>query len=372
MTRPPVEALERRREALARRLAEIPVDALLVSHRPNIAYLSHFFGSAGYLFVTSDRLTVVSDSRYAGVLDDLAKTLPALSADIVSPGAVSAEERLASLLVESGATRIGFEPSALTVAEYEGLGRRCAQARSEIEWIPVNQAVEDLRAVKDETELAVFREAGRRLSDVSKCIISNALAGISERQLAAVVEWELRQKGFEKPAFDTIVASGPNAAVPHHRAGDRVLVGGDLVVVDFGGVLRGYSVDMTRTITIGAPSERQQLCWDMVAAAQRAAFGAARMGVAADEVDATARSLFDAAGMGEAFAHGLGHGLGLEIHERPRLARRRPGVAGETIAAGMVFTLEPGAYFPGWGGIRIEDDVVVTETGPEWLTEPVT
>jgi Xaa-Pro aminopeptidase len=129
---------------------------------------------------------------------------------------------------------------------------------------------------------------------------------------------------------------------------------------------------MTRTITVGSPTVRQQTCWDTVAGAQRAAFAAARAGIAADELDGTARAVFDAAGMAEAFAHGLGHGLGLEIHERPRLARRRPGVEGEVIAAGMVFTLEPGVYYPGWGGVRIEDDVVVTESGPEWLTEPVT
>jgi Xaa-Pro aminopeptidase len=372
MTGPPVEALTRRRAALGRRLASIPVAALLVSHRPNIAYLSHFSGSAGYLLATADRLIVVTDSRYAGVLGDLAAQLPALDAEVVEPGTVSAEERIAAIVAASDAGRIGFEPAALTVAEYEGLTRRAAAIRGGIEWVPAPQAVEDLRVVKDDAELEVLREAGRRLSDVSKCIIPNALAGVSERQLAAVLDWELRRNGFDKPAFDTIVAAGPNAAAPHHRAGDRLLADGDLVVVDFGGVLRGYSVDMTRTVTIGRPSGRQQKCLDAVAAAQRAAFAAIRAGVAADEVDRTARAVLDDAGMGEAFSHGLGHGLGLEVHERPRLTRRRLDTAGEALAAGMVFTLEPGVYFPGWGGVRIEDDVLVTGTGPEWLTEPVT
>jgi Xaa-Pro aminopeptidase len=372
MTDPPVEALERRREALNRRLTAASIDALVVSHRPNIAYLSHFFGSAGYLVATAERLTLVSDSRYAPLLEDLAAKVPWLALHIVTSGGSSAEEQLSAVLVESDAARVGFEPRALTVAEYESIGRRCAERRTGMEWVPVLQAVEDLRVVKDPAEQAILREAGRRLSDVAKCIIPNALAGLPERQAAATIEWELRQKGFDRPAFDTIVASGPNAAVPHHRAGDRMMSDGDLVVLDFGGVFRGYSVDMTRTVTIGKPNPRQQACWDAVAAAQRAAFATARTGIGADEVDGVARATLDASGMAEAFVHGLGHGLGLEIHERPRIARRRSDLAGEVIAAGMVFTLEPGVYFPGWGGVRIEDDVMVTETGPEWLTEPVT
>jgi len=371
MIGPPVEALQRRHDALGRRLASVPVDVLVVSHRRNIGYLSHFFGSAGYLVFAPGRLTLISDSRYAGVLEDLARQVPALETDVIRPGTVSAEERLAESLAATEARRIGFEPSALTVSEFEGLKRRCAERRGDIEWVAVGDAVEDLRVVKDEAELHVLREAGRRLSDVSKCIIPNALAGVSERELAGTIESELRRKGFDRAAFDTIVASGPNAAVPHHRAGDRVLADGDLVVVDFGGVLREYSVDMTRTVTIGPPTARQQFCWDTVAAAQRAAFARSAAGEAADDVDGAARAVFEAAGVGEAFGHGLGHGLGLEVHERPRLARRRAGLAGEKIAAGMVFTLEPGIYFPGWGGVRIEDDVVVTESGPEWLTEPV-
>jgi Xaa-Pro aminopeptidase len=279
---------------------------------------------------------------------------------------------LVEILVKRAPVKLGFEPSSLTVNQHQALLRRCASAGAEVTWAGVDEAVEHLREVKDPWEIARLREAGRRLSDVSKCIIPNALAGVPERQLAAVIEWELRQAGFDKPAFDTIVASGPNAALPHHRAGDRQLSEGDLVVVDFGGMYHGYAVDMTRTLTVGSPSGRQAACLAAVAGAQRAAFAAARIGVAADEVDRAARTVLEQAGMGEAFSHGLGHGLGLEVHERPRLARQRPGAPSVPLAAGMVFTLEPGVYFPGWGGVRIEDDVVVTETGPEWLTEPLT
>ena len=177
----------------------------------------------------------------------------------------------------------------MTVRHHLDLTRRLEAAGIRAELVPMDGAVERLREVKDAWEVATLREAGRRLSDVAKCIIPKALAGSPERDLAAIIEWELRRKGFDKPAFDTIVASGPNAAIPHHRAGDRQLADGDLVVIDFGGMFHGYAVDMTRTVILGAASPRQRTCWDAVASAQRAAFEAATVGTAAEDVDAAAR-----------------------------------------------------------------------------------
>ena len=190
-----------------------------------------------------------------------------------------------------------------------------------------------------------------------------------EREVAAVIEAELRRVGFDKPAFDTIVASGPNSAVPHYRAGDRVLAGGDLVVLDFGGMFRGYAVDMTRTITLGPASARQRRLLDDIAAAQDAGFAAAQPGVLATDVDRAARDAMSAAGLGEFFGHGTGHGLGLDVHERPRIAQYRAELPGEPLQPGMVFTIEPGAYFPQWGGARIEDDAALTASGAQWLTD---
>ena len=190
-----------------------------------------------------------------------------------------------------------------------------------------------------------------------------------ERNVAGAIEVELRRVGFDKPAFDTIVASGPNSAIPHYRSGDRRMENGDLVVLDFGGLLDGYAVDLSRTIVLGPASERAQRLFAAVADAQQAAFKAVSIGRAATEVDAAARLVLERAGLGDAFSHGTGHGLGLEVHERPRVTRYRPGLAAEPLEAGMVFTLEPGAYLAGWGGVRIEDDVVVTADGPEWLTD---
>jgi Xaa-Pro aminopeptidase len=367
----PADHIAARQAAVRRALVEASLDALLVVHRPNIAYLSGFHGSAGFLLAGTDSATLITDARYEGEVDELVRAVGGLSADVIRPGEGSIEARLIEVLARLGVERLGFEASYLTVAQHTGLQRRVEATGRPIEWVEKSDVVENLRVVKDAWELGVLAEAGRRLSDVSKCIISKALAGSAERQVAAAIEWEMRRMGFDKPAFDTIVASGPNAALPHYRAGERVLTAGDLVVVDFGGMFRGYAVDMTRTLTVGTPSTRQRTCWDTVATAHRAAFAAARVGVAGHEVDGAARTVIDAAGMGSAFVHGLGHGLGLEVHERPRLSRRRADSAGESLAEGMVFTLEPGVYFPGWGGVRIEDDAVATAGGPQWLTEPV-
>jgi Xaa-Pro aminopeptidase len=179
----------------------------------------------------------------------------------------------------------------------------------------------------------------------------------------------LRRVGFDKPAFDTIVASGPNSAVPHYRAGDRVLTAGDFVVLDFGGMFHGYAVDLTRTITMGPASARQRRMLEDIAAAQDAGFAMVRQGLPATDIDRATRESMMAAGLGEAFGHGTGHGLGLEVHERPRIAQFRAELPGEPLQPGMVFTIEPGAYFPEWGGARIEDDAALTTSGAVWLTD---
>jgi Xaa-Pro aminopeptidase len=370
MASAPAEYLDARRRSLARILQTERLDALLVSQPQNIAYLTGFFGSAGVLVATPERLTLVSDSRYEGVLAELAGQIPGLTA-VVAPSWGSQEESLVIELSRLAPARLGIEAGAMTVRYHLDLTLRLERAEMRAEVVALDGAVERLREVKDPWEVATLRDAGHRLSDVAKCIIPKALAGSRERELAAIIEWELRRTGFDKPAFDTIVASGPNAAIPHHRAGDRQLADGDLVVIDFGGMFRGYAVDMTRTVILGVASPRQQTCWDAVARAQRAAFGAATVGTDAEDVDAAARRVLEQEGLGEAFGHGLGHGLGLDVHERPRLSRRRAGLSQGPLQAGMVFTLEPGVYFPGWGGVRIEDDVLLTAAGPEWLTEPV-
>jgi Xaa-Pro aminopeptidase len=178
----------------------------------------------------------------------------------------------------------------------------------------------------------------------------------------------MRDAGYERPAFDTIVGSGPHSALPHYRAGDRILISGDLVVLDFGGVLDGYCCDLTRTVSVGAPSAESRRVHAAVHEAQRAAIAAVKPGVAATDVDLAARNVLEQHALAEAFGHGTGHGLGLEIHEEPRITRPRANIEPVRLEPGMVFTIEPGVYLAGWGGVRIEDDVLVTETGCEVLT----
>ncbi len=199
-------------------------------------------------------------------------------------------------------------------------------------------------------------------------------AGSTEREVAWLIESRMREAGFEKPAFDTIVATGPNGALPHAKPGERRLAEGDLVVLDFGGVYDSYCVDLTRTVSVGRAGSRARQVYGAVLKAHDLAIAAVRPNVSRFAIDGAARGSLAVAGMAEAFGHGTGHGLGIEIHEDPRIGKRRPDIdlQDDVVAAGMVFTIEPGAYFPGWGGVRIEDDVLVTETGVEVLTDVTT
>jgi Xaa-Pro aminopeptidase len=318
--------------------------------------------------ITRDRISLITDGRYLGIAQDLVADVPGVDL-VITPASKPFDLAFAEGLCSIGNGRAGFEGAHLTVKRYQALETRLASMAPGCVLESTEGLVERLRILKDEWEMAVMTEAGGRLSDAAKCIIPKALAGMMERQVAAVIEAGLRQVGFDKPAFDTIVASGPNAAVPHYRAGDRVLAPGDLVVLDFGGMFHGYAVDLTRTITIGPADARQRRLLEDVAAAQAAAFAVVRPGVLATDIDRAARESMERAGLGQAFGHGTGHGLGLEVHERPRVAPFRAELPGEPLQPGMVFTIEPGAYFPDWGGVRIEDDAALTPSGATWLTD---
>jgi len=243
-----------------------------------------------------------------------------------------------------------------------------------ISLVPTEALVERLRVVKDAHEIDMLRRGAQLLSPVAVDIMNDAKPGISEQELAAKVDWRIKSAGFERCSFETIVASGPNSALPHARAGERVLREGDLVVLDFGGVYGGYCVDLTRTVALGEPDAEMVRVYQAVLEAQRAAIAAVKPGVRAGDIDAAARETLAGHGLAEAFGHSTGHGLGVEIHETPRIGPRREAAGGvpappdEAIEPGMVFTIEPGAYLPGWGGVRIEDDVLVTSDGVEVLT----
>jgi Xaa-Pro aminopeptidase len=234
--------------------------------------------------------------------------------------------------------------------------------------------VERLRLIKDAHEIEMLRRGGTLLSAVAVDVIGDIKPGITEQEFAAKIDFRIKAAGFERCSFETIVASGPNSALPHAHAGARVMKPGDLVVLDFGGVYGGYCVDLTRTVALGPPDAEMRRVYEAVAEAQGAAIAAVRPAVRAGDIDAAARETLGRHQLAEAFGHSTGHGLGVEIHETPRIAPRREEAGGaparpdEVIEPGMVFTIEPGAYLPGWGGVRIEDDVLVTSDGVEVLT----
>jgi len=344
------------------------LDAVLVTSLPNVAYLTGLFASAAGVVMTRDRSVLITDGRYLGIAKDLIADVPGLEL-VITPASQPFDLAFAEGLCTVEKGRAGFEGAHLTVKRHQELATRLAAMAPGCVLESTEGLVERLRILKDEWELAVMTEAGGRLSDAAKYIIPKALAGMLEREVAALIEAELRRVGFDKPAFDTIVASGPNSAVPHYRAGDRVLMAGDLVVLDFGGMFRGYAVDLTRTITVGPANARQRRLLEDLAAGQDAGFAVIREGVLATDIDRATRGSMERAGLGPAFGHGTGHGLGLEVHERPRVAPFRAELPGEPLQPGMVFTIEPGAYFPDWGGARIEDDAALTSSGAIWLTD---
>jgi Xaa-Pro aminopeptidase len=375
----PPALLAARLEAIRRTLADRGLDALLVTHRPNVFYLTNVESSAAVALVSRDRVAVFADSRYTTAVDELiAAGLGPPAADVVQVGGSGSYDEVigAWLLERAGGWRVGFESTQVSVRRHAWLSERLASGPAPAgtgapTLLACDDAVEGLRSVKDPHEVELLREAGRRLSLVATELLPawRESAGRTELDLAAEVDHRLRLAGFERPAFDTIVAAGPNSALPHAQPTERRVGAGDLLLLDFGGVYSGYCVDLTRTVVVGGPDERACALYRAVAAAQDAALAVVRAGVASDVVDGAARRALADRGLGDAFSHATGHGLGLEIHEAPRVAQRRPaGPPPATLEAGMVITIEPGAYVPGFGGVRLEDDVLVTRDGAERLT----
>jgi Xaa-Pro aminopeptidase len=377
------DSLAGRHRAVRGVLERRALEAFVVTSLPNIFYLTGFSASAGIFVLTPTKGWLLTDFRYVAAVERLLATRDGWpdAAHVRVDG--SYDEALASLLVELGVHRVGFEADNVSVSRHRWLTARLQAGDaggSRLQFVPTEGVVERVRVRKDEREIATLRTAADLLSQVARDVLRTVQPGPSERELAAVIDYKLKSAGFARPAFDTIVAAGSNAALPHARPGGRRLHTGDLVLLDFGGVYDGYCVDLTRTVCLGRADEEMHRVYDAVAQAQRAALAVVAPGVAAAAIDAAARAVLADRGLGDAFGHGLGHGLGVEVHEAPRVAPRRPvspvpvpDTASETdldtIAEGMVFTIEPGAYLPGWGGVRLEDDVLVTANGCEVLTD---
>jgi Xaa-Pro aminopeptidase len=355
-----------RRERLARLLADEGIDVLLISSPVNVTYLTGFTGDSTVLLLSRDRLLLISDSRYTG---QLAEECPGLPADI-RPPSQKLPEAVAEALKKLGVRSVGFESNAVTVGEFEFL-RSLAPG---LDWKGSGDRVERLRMVKDASELAQIRTAidvAERAFTVFRALLRPQ---DTEKDLYDALEHYTRRAGGACTAFAPIVAVGERAALPHAPPTQRTVASGDLLLVDWGASAPLYKSDLTRVLdtrttsafsrTTGATTAKLEEIYAVVLRAQEAAFRAVRPGVSTRTVDAAARSVIAEAGYGEYFGHGLGHGFGLQIHEAPWL---RPN-ADMAIEAGMVFTLEPGIYLPGWGGVRIEDDVLVTPDGAERLT----
>jgi len=322
-------------------------EPLLVTNGVNVRYLVGFSSSNAALFVEPERVRLFTDFRYA----ETARAVEGVEF-------VETKRSLVGALAELLDGTVGFEADAVSYASWEVL------RAGGLELVPRRGLVEALRAVKDESELEKIRRAGDITSEGYARLADERFVGRTERELAWRLEDLFRELGADAPAFESIVASGPNAAKPHARPTDRTMEAGETIVIDAGAMVEGYNADCTRTFATGPLPEELKAAYQATLEGQLAGLEAVRAGVTGIDADAAARDKIEAAGLGEKFGHGLGHGVGLEVHEAPRLSRE----SSDTLVAGNVATVEPGVYLAGLGGIRIEDLVVVTDGAPEILT----
>jgi Xaa-Pro aminopeptidase len=329
------------------------VEALLVTNLTNVRYLCGFSGTNGQMLVTGSDATFFTDPRYRARAGDLVQ-----GAEVVVYDA-HLHESLRPYLASGGTRKVGIEASTMTVA----LRDQLASKLDGVELAATKNLVEELRRRKEPEEISLLREAVRIGDEAFTWALERLGPGRTEREVALDLEVEMRRRGADSIAFDPIVGSGPLSAHIHHTPSDRELASGDLVLLDFGARWQGYCSDLTRTVVLGSATEEQRAVYATVLAAQIAGIDAIAPGARGVDCDATARKVVDDAGYGDTFGHGLGHGIGLEVHEAPRLHK----TSEDTLGTADIVTAEPGIYVTGTGGIRIEDCVLVTEEGCEVL-----
>ncbi len=337
-------------------LADEGLDAVVVSGAANIRYLTGFTGSSAQLLVAAGATVMVTDFRYgsqaAVEIGDTAE---------LKVERTNVWEGLRSAVTCQGVRRVAVDRNRLTLGDLDQVEQLAG-----VEWVRVKGPVERLRQSKDAGEIAAIRDAARLAAGAFESILSGISPGRTELEIATDLEAALRRRGSEWHPFPPIVASGPRTALPHARASGRVVERGEWLVLDFGAQVGGYCSDITRTVVVGARATQRQLAvYEVVRRAQARAMTGIRAGMTGREADSLARDPIAAAGFGEAFGHSLGHGLGLEVHEAPRLSQ----LNAEPLPVGTVVTIEPGVYLEGWGGVRIEDDVVLTEAGADCLSD---
>lgn len=340
---------------LRSRLAADGLDALLVTNPVNRAYLSGFNGSAGVLLISQEAALLFTDFRYIERATAQAPEFKVIRHENPMTKSIRAA------LEQHGIVKLGFEKEHVTYATFETY----REAFAPVELVATAGLVEELRQVKDQDEIDKLRRAAAIADAAYIHILKYLKPGVSERDVALELEYFMRKNGAEKLAFDIIPASGPRGSLPHAEATGRILQDGDFITLDFGCVYEGYCSDITRTVGIGGITDKQREIYKIVLDAQQAAVAACRAGISGRELDAVARDIIAGAGYGDNFGHSLGHGVGREVHELPRCSPTAEGA----LAENMVVTIEPGIYIPNWGGVRIEDTVVVQPDGCERLTK---
>lgn len=346
-------SIENRIERLRALLTEKIVDGVLITKEENVHYFSGFRGDSTALLVTHERLLLVTDSRYT---EQASSESPAFTIVEQRDGLY---QKVAEMAADAGVVSLGFEGSTLVYDHVVKLRELLGEIS-----LDTPLTLDALRRIKDVDEIALIRRACRIADEGFAHIIHYIQPGMTEREVAAELEHRMRMLGSERPAFQTIIASGVRGSLPHGVASDKLIARGELVTMDFGAVCGGYHSDITRTICVGHADARQHEIYDAVRTAQERALAALRPGVTGIEADRVARDSLAEQDLEKYFGHGLGHSLGLEIHEEPRLSK----AGKEVLQPNMLITDEPGVYIPGWGGIRIEDTVLITADGAEPLT----
>jgi Xaa-Pro aminopeptidase len=335
------------------------LDAIIVSQAENRRYLSGFTGSAGFLLISQQRAILATDFRYVEQAQDQAPDFEVVKIQGEIPKWFP---RLAS---EMDAQKLGFEGKDISFSTYKELTDALSGAKKGLSLVPTDGLVESLRAVKDKEELKLIEQAAALADAALAEILPGVQPGISEKEFAWEIESFLRRNGSEPVPFELIVASGPNSALPHARPTDKIIHNGEPVVIDIGAKVEGYTSDITRTICLGEGDSNFHRIYDIVLGAQLTAMTTLQIGMTGEQVDRLARTVIEQAGYKDAFGHGLGHGVGLATHEVPRLGSNSTDI----LAEGMVFTIEPGIYISGWGGVRIEDMVALEKGKVRPLTK---
>lgn len=367
--------MDQRLSALRQKMAARRLDALLITQPENLRYISGFAGEEATLFITATAAYILTDFRYVGMAQEQCPNFTLVETTVELP----LDKAVLGLVRDTGVSRLGFEAHHLTYETYRNLRKALLAERHAVGacrgdpsrplLVPVARLVEEIRAIKTPEELAIIERAVRlgdaAFNHVFQMLTAPNAPVMTERQVAWELERYIRENGGDGVSFEVAVAAGPNSAIPHHRSSQRPIQPGEPAWIDVGARLDGYCSDLTRTFCLGQPDDRYKEIYSIVLNAQLAAEGALRPGITGKEVDAVARRVITAAGYGDAFRHGTGHGVGLAVHELPSLSQR---AGRDRLVPGHVVTVEPGIYLPGWGGIRIEDMAVVTTDGCRILT----